>query len=87
MAGKEVVQLYFAKANSTIDRPIQELKEFGKTDILEPGASQELTFAIPASELSYWDETKSNWSLELGDYEVRAAASSRDTRKRAMITL
>ncbi|WP_421879249.1 glycoside hydrolase family 3 C-terminal domain-containing protein [Marinoscillum sp.] len=87
IAGKEVVQLYFSKVNSSIDRPVQELKEFAKTDILEPGESEELTFRIPVSELSYWNESSDEWSLENGVYEVRAGASSRDIKKISMVEL
>lgn len=87
IAGKEVVQLYFSKVNSSIDRPVQELKEFAKTDILEPGESEELTFRIPVSELSYWNESSDEWSLENGVYEVRAGASSRDIKKISVVEL
>ncbi len=79
-AGKEVVQVYVEKLNSNIDRPVHELKAFAKTSVLAPGESQELKFAIPVSELSYWDEGKNGWVVERGSYRVKIGASSRDIR-------
>ena len=56
--GKEVVQVYVSKSNSTIDRPLQELKAFTKTTALEPGATEVVQLVIPVSDIRYWDETK-----------------------------
>ena len=80
VAGKEVVQVYTEKLNSTIDRPVQELKAFAKTQTLVPGESQELQFAVPVAELSYWDEDKKGWALEKSVYQVKVGSSSRDIR-------
>ena len=79
-AGKEVVQLYVSKPNSAIDRPVQELKAFGKTRQLAPGETESLTLDIPLADLSYWDEGSNGWKLENGLYTVKAGASSRDIR-------
>ncbi|MBT8254275.1 MAG: hypothetical protein HKO90_05655 [Flavobacteriaceae bacterium] len=79
-AGKYVTQIYVAKPDSAIDRPNQELKAFAKTGLLDPGASQEFTFNVSVSELSYWDEKGSQWAVEPGDYIISAGASSRDIR-------
>lgn len=78
--GKEVVQLYMSKSNTSIDRPNQELKAFAKTGSLEPGASEQLSMSFPISALRYWDEEKDNWAFEKGKYEVNVGASSRDIR-------
>jgi len=80
VAGKEVVQIYVSRPNSTIDRPVQELKAFAKTPNLQPGEEVNLTFKIPISELSYWDEEAFSWALEKGEYNVKANSSSRDNR-------
>ncbi len=77
-SGKEVIQVYVAKPNSGIDRPVQELKAFAKTKKLEPGDSRTISMRIPVNELSYWDETNARWELERGNYEIRLGASSRD---------
>ena len=78
--GKEVVQVYLSKPDSKIDRPVQELKAFAKTSNLNPGEAQNLTFKIPLNELTYWNEKESKWTLEKGQYIVRASSSSRDIR-------
>ncbi len=80
LAGKEIVQIYVSKENSAVDRPVQELKAFAKTQNLEPGNSEEILLTIPVSELSYWDESTSNWALENGVYVIKVGASSRDIR-------
>lgn len=79
-AGKEVVQVYTSIPETTIDRPVQELKAFTKTPLLNPGESVEVTMTIPVNELSYWNEATSSWTLENGIYKICAAASSRDKR-------
>lgn len=76
-AGKEVVQIYVSKPNSSIDRPTQELKAFAKTRSLNPGETEDILIKIPVSELSYWDEQKAAWALEKGVYSIKSGASSR----------
>ncbi|GAB5526191.1 MAG: beta-glucosidase [Roseivirga sp.] len=78
VAGKEVVQVYSAKQNTIIDRPVQELKAFAKTTVLVPGASEQLELIIPVADLRYWSEQKAGWVLEEGGYEIRVGTSSRD---------
>lgn len=78
--GKEVIQIYVSKPNSTIDRPVQELKAFAKTKNLVSGESEDLVLSIPISELRYWDEDKSGWALEKGSYTIQSGTSSRDIR-------
>jgi beta-glucosidase len=79
--GKEVVQVYVSKTNSTIDRPLQELKAYTKTTALEPSASEIVQLVIPISDIRYWDETKNDWALEKGSYTMKLGSSSRDIRQ------
>jgi len=80
LVGKEVVQVYVSKPNSSIDRPEQELKAFVKTKSLAPEESQNIIFQIPVSELSYWNESKYGWEIERGTYSIRLGSSSRDIK-------
>lgn len=87
VAGQEVVQVYVEKTDSAVDRPVQELKGFGKTDILEPGTAATLRFEILVEDLQYWDEANAGWALEEGSYTVKLGASSRDIRGAGEIQL
>ena len=85
--GKEVAEIYVSKPDTKIDRPVQELKAFAKTPLLNAGESAKLTFRIPLTDLSYWDEVTSKWAMEKGVYTINAAASSRDKRLSKEISL
>ena len=87
IAGKEIVQVYIEKVASTIDRPIQELKGFAKTNNLEPNAIETISIEIPVKELRYWDEKSKGWMLENGVYQLKIGASSRDIRLEETINL
>jgi beta-glucosidase len=80
MAGKEVVEIYVSKPETIIDRPVQELKAFAKTPLMNSGETAEMQISIPVSELSYWDEEASDWELEEGGYIIHAGSSSRDLK-------
>jgi beta-glucosidase len=78
VAGKEVVEIYVSKPDSRIDRPVRELKAFAKTPLLNSGETTDVSLHIPVSDLSYWNEDSSDWSLEEGSYTIYSASSSRD---------
>jgi len=85
--GKEVVQFYVSKDSTQIDRPLQELKAFAKTTLLSAGATDTLRVNIPVKDLRYWNEDRSQWTLEPGKYTVKAGASSRAIKKTAEIKI
>jgi beta-glucosidase len=80
VAGKEIVEIYVSKPDTEIDRPVHELKAFAKTPLVNIGETVVLEMRIPVSDLSYWNEDKSKWTLEPGTYVISAAASSRDLK-------
>ena len=82
--GKEIVQLYSACKRSSIIRPEQELKGFDKV-ALKPREQKEVTFTLPAQELTFYNPQTSNWQLESAEYEIRIGASSRDIRLSAVV--
>lgn len=79
--GKEVVQFYSEKRNTTINRPSQELKSFAKTRLLKNGENDQISVKIPIKELSYWNEKINDWSLEKGGYKIKSGGSSRNIRQ------
>ena len=84
VASKEVVQLYVsAPKGSFADKPVRELKAFGKTRELAPGESQTLTFRVNARELASFNEAASQWETAAGTYDIQFAASANDIRAHA----
>ncbi|MGW0247569.1 glycoside hydrolase family 3 C-terminal domain-containing protein [Nocardia goodfellowii] len=85
-AGREVVQCYTTKPDSTVVRPPRELKGF-RGVYLEPGASERVRITIRREDLSYWETRTDQWIVEDGDYEVSVGASSRDLRCVAKVSV
>ena len=79
-AGKEVVELYAAAPAGSLDKPVKELRAYGKTKVLEPGESQTLTLTFATADLASFDEAKSAWVVDAGSYNFLFGASSRDIR-------
>lgn len=82
-AGKEVVELYFTPpySNGGIEKASVNLIEFGKTDVLEPGASQTISFEIPKEEMAAYDSTgiktaNGGYVLEAGEYQLSVRSDS-----------
>ncbi|HEV3411719.1 MAG TPA: glycoside hydrolase family 3 C-terminal domain-containing protein [Puia sp.] len=85
--GREVVQLYVSAPAKKLDKPVEELRAFGKTDLLQPGKSQTLTFILTPADLASFDSPSSSWVAEGGQYTVKIGASSADIRQSAAFTL
>ena len=73
--GAEVVQLYIADPESSIDRPAKELKGFEKV-WLKAGEKKTVTFEIDAEDLSYFDADKHEWVAEPGEFQALLGSSS-----------
>ena len=79
--GKEVVQLYLSAPAKSMDKPVQELKGFAKTDQLKPGASQSITFTLNAKDLASFNTAKSVWIADSGEYTLKIGASSEEIKR------
>jgi len=78
MEGKEVAQIYVSAPHQKMKKPIQELKVFAKTELLQSGKSQTFSVTIPYYDLSSFDSATSSWKLEAGNYELRVGNSSQN---------
>jgi len=76
-SGKTVVQLYVSDVQSTVLRPVRELKGFEKVE-LAPGESKEVTFTLDKRSFAYWNEQISDWHVETGEFVIEIGQSSRD---------
>lgn len=85
--GKEVVQVYVSKIDSEIDRPINELKTFQKTSLLNPNSDDNVSLHINYEDLRYWDEDSNSWKLEEGEYLINVGNSSRNISLSEMIKI
>ena len=77
VAGKDVVELYVQApyTQGGLEKAAVQLIGFGKTETLEPGASQELTIRFDARYAASYDEnavkadgTQGAWVLDAGEY-------------------
>ncbi len=83
-AGKEVVQLYVSRPESSVQRPPRELVAFTKLG-LEPGQVDTVTFRLGARDLAHWSTAAHDWAVEGGALELAIGASSRDLRLTARV--
>jgi len=78
--GKEVVQCYLSAPAKSMDKPMQELKGFAKTQLLQPGQTQKISFELKSEDLASFSERESAWIADAGTYQIRIGASSDDIR-------
>ena len=84
--GKEVIQLYVADTESSVQRPIKELKAFDKIE-LAPGESKEVSFTLNKRDFSYYSKVYDRWLAESGKFEILIGSSSRDIRLKGSLSL
>lgn len=67
-AGKEVVMLWCSAPSVKLDKPAKELAAFAKTNELAPGETQTLVLGCDEKTISSYDEIRSAFILEAGEY-------------------
>lgn len=78
-AGKDVVEVYYTPpyTNGGIEKAEVNLLDFGKTDLLEPGKSQTITFTFNEEDMASYDAKGSRaYVLEKGDYNISIRSDS-----------
>lgn len=73
--GREVVQLYLQRRDSSVDRPPLWLAGFG-SGIAEPGESIEIEMDIAPRAFQHWCVQNGRWSTELGSFSFLAGPSA-----------
>ncbi len=85
-AGKTVVQMYVGDKESTVLRPVRELKGFEKVE-LAPGESKDVTFTLDKRAFAYWNEELHDWHVETGEFTIEIGQSSRAIDVAATVTV
>lgn len=84
--GKEIVQLYVADEESTVIRPLKELKGFEKVE-LAPGETKTVTFLLDQRAFAYYNVQIGDFHVESGDFKIMVGASSRDIRLETVVNV
>ncbi|MEJ2019971.1 MAG: glycoside hydrolase family 3 C-terminal domain-containing protein, partial [Maritimibacter sp.] len=84
--GSTVVQIYVGDRESSVLRPLRELKTFAKVE-LEPGESREVSFALDARAFAFFDEAARMWQVEAGTFTLEAGFSAEEIVASAEIEL
>ena len=77
MTGKEIVQLYVADKESTVIRPVKELRGIEKVE-LQPGETKTVTFTLDKRAFAYYSVNIHDWHVETGEFDILIGKSSRD---------
>ena len=86
LTGSEVAQLYVRDVESSLPRPVKELKGFIKVT-LAPGVTIRTTFELSKADFSFWSPDRGDWVAEAGNFELIVGSSSADLRLSETIVL
>ena len=84
--GSEIAQVYVSANDSSIERPIQELKGFHKV-FIQAKEEARVEILLDKTAFGYYDTNKKCFYVEPGQYKLRIGSSSRDIRLADTITL
>src|SRR5699024_135843 len=80
MPGKEVVQVYHEPPQGKLGKPKRNLIEFQKTELLQPGETENLNFEIKLQDLDSYDDSgvtghPFRYVLEAAEYHFHVGVS------------
>ena len=84
--GDEVVQAYYRPLDRTGSKLIKALCGFKRVPV-PAGKTVDVTMEIPVSQFRCWDETKKDYVIPTGKYELQVGASSADIRQTQPVTV
>ncbi len=86
LKGKEIVQLYIRKDNSSIFRPESELKGFSKID-LDVNEEKEVELLFDQYSFRYFNPVTNKFEVEAGEYQILIGSSSLDIKLNGTINI
>jgi beta-glucosidase len=75
--GAEVVQVYVADVESSVARPVRELRGFAKAS-LAAGTSRQVSIELDQRAFAFWSVRHHDWVVEAGDFVIAVGSNSRD---------
>ena len=78
-AGDEVVQMYVKHLNSSVERPVKELKGF-KRVALQAEETKTVSMELKGDQLGYWDAGKHRFVVEQDKIQIMVGSSSADMK-------
>jgi beta-glucosidase len=76
--GADVAQVYVGDSSAKVKRPAKELKGFKKVR-LAPGEMQHVSITLDSRAFAYWSETKGDWQIDSGKFNIFVGDSSEST--------
>jgi len=73
--GREVAQIYIIDNESTLPRPLKELKGFTKVSV-KKGESVDVKIELDRDAFAFYDQGKKSWVVEKGTFDVVVGSSS-----------
>ena len=75
-SGREVVQVYAACPQDKTKKEFKKLTGYKKTKLLAPGEEETVEISFASKDIAVFDEGKSAWVVEAGEYGIFAGNSS-----------
>jgi beta-glucosidase len=75
--GAEVVQVYVEDPESSVSRPVRELRGFAKVTVAA-GSSERVSIELDQRAFAYWSMGHHDWVVEAGEFVVAVGPNSRD---------
>jgi beta-glucosidase len=72
--GRDVVQVYLARPDSRIERPVRWLAGHAAVEA-DPGEQTDVQIVVPRRAFAHW-ETETGWTVEPGRYELHVGRSA-----------
>ncbi len=86
LTGMETTQLYIQDLESSVPRPVKELKGFKKVS-LAPGQSEVVTIKLDRRDFAFWNPQTKEWFAEEGKFVIHIGSSSAAIRLKQEIEL
>ena len=89
VAGKSVVEIYYSAPYTAggIEKSAVVLGAFGKTALLDPGASETVDLTFPVRQMASWSSDEGGYVLDAGDYVISLRSDSHTVIAEQGVTL